>query len=398
MTQVATDRFGAFGGRYVPETLIPALDELEVALASALADPAYVRELDHLLSTYVGRPSALTDAPRLSEIVGVPVWLKREDLNHTGAHKINNALAQALLAKRMGKRRIIAETGAGQHGVATATVCARLDLECVIYMGEVDMRRQQLNVFRMQLMGATVVPVTSGTRTLKDATSEAIRDWVSTCNDSHYIIGSVVGPAPYPRMVRDFQSIIGREARAQMLARVGHLPATVVACVGGGSNAMGIFHAFVGDASVELIGVEAAGEGLGTARHSASLTKGTPGVLHGTLSYLLQDANGQVHPAHSVSAGLDYPGVGPEHSFLKESGRATYVSVTDDEALDGFRLLSRLEGIIPALETSHAISWIAAQRGRWKQDDAVLLCLSGRGDKDVSQVAQMLDLASAGAK
>ena len=398
MTQVATDRFGAFGGRYVPETLIPALDELEVALASALADPAYVRELDHLLSTYVGRPSALTDAPRLSEIVGVPVWLKREDLNHTGAHKINNALAQALLAKRMGKRRIIAETGAGQHGVATATVCARLDLECVIYMGEVDMRRQQLNVFRMQLMGATVVPVTSGTRTLKDATSEAIRDWVSTCNDSHYIIGSVVGPAPYPRMVRDFQSIIGREARAQMLARVGHLPATVVACVGGGSNAMGIFHAFVGDASVELIGVEAAGEGLGTARHSASLTKGTPGVLHGTLSYLLQDANGQVHPAHSVSAGLDYPGVGPEHSFLKESGRATYVSVTDDEALDGFRLLSRLEGIIPALETSHAISWIAAQRGRWKQDDAVLLCLSGRGDKDVSQVAQMLDLASVGAK
>ena len=398
MTQVATDRFGAFGGRYVPETLIPALDELEVALASALADPAYVRELDHLLSTYVGRPSALTDAPRLSEIVGVPVWLKREDLNHTGAHKINNALAQALLAKRMGKRRIIAETGAGQHGVATATVCARLDLECVIYMGEVDMRRQQLNVFRMQLMGATVVPVTSGTRTLKDATSEAIRDWVSTCNDSHYIIGSVVGPAPYPRMVRDFQSIIGREARAQMLARVGHLPATVVACVGGGSNAMGIFHAFVGDASVELIGVEAAGEGLGTARHSASLTKGTPGVLHGTLSYLLQDANGQVHPAHSVSAGLDYPGVGPEHSFLKESGRATYVSVTDDEALDGFRLLSRLEGIIPALETSHAISWIAAQRGRWKQDDAVLLCLSGRGDKDVSQVAQMLDLASAGSK
>ena len=398
MTQVATDRFGAFGGRYVPETLIPALDELEVALASALADPAYVRELDHLLSTYVGRPSALTDAPRLSEIVGVPVWLKREDLNHTGAHKINNALAQALLAKRMGKRRIIAETGAGQHGVATATVCARLDLECVIYMGEVDMRRQQLNVFRMQLMGATVVPVTSGTRTLKDATSEAIRDWVSTCNDSHYIIGSVVGPAPYPRMVRDFQSIIGREARAQMLARVGHLPATVVACVGGGSNAMGIFHAFVGDASVELIGVEAAGEGLGTARHSASLTKGTPGVLHGTLSYLLQDANGQVHPAHSVSAGLDYPGVGPEHSFLKESGRATYVSVTDDEALDGFRLLSRLEGIIPALETSHAISWIAAQRGRWKQDDAILLCLSGRGDKDVSQVAQMLDLASAGSK
>jgi len=391
MTQVATDRFGAFGGRYVPETLIPALDELEAALASALADPAFTRELDHMLATYVGRPSAMTEAPRLGELVGAQVWLKREDLNHTGAHKINNALAQALLAKRMGKRRIIAETGAGQHGVATATVCARLDLDCVVYMGEEDMRRQQLNVFRMQLMGATVVPVTAGTRTLKDATSEAIRDWVSSCTDSHYIIGSVVGPAPYPRMVRDFQAIIGREARAQLLERAGHLPASVVACVGGGSNAMGIFHAFVGDASVELIGVEAAGEGVDTDRHSASLTKGRPGVLHGTLSYLLQDANGQVHPAHSVSAGLDYPGVGPEHSFLKDSGRATYVSVTDDEALDGFKLLSRLEGIIPALETSHAIAWIASQRGRWKSDDIVLLCLSGRGDKDVAQVAQMLD-------
>ena len=391
MASVATDRFGAFGGRYVPETLVPALEELEGALASALADPVFVAELDHFLAHYVGRPSLLTEAPRLSAQVGVPVWLKREDLNHTGAHKINNAIAQALLAKRMGKRRIIAETGAGQHGVATATACARLDLECVVYMGEEDMRRQQLNVFRMRLMGATVVPVTSGTRTLKDATSEAIRDWVGSCTHSHYIIGSVVGPAPYPRMVRDFQAVIGREARAQMLARAGRLPTTVVACVGGGSNAMGIFHAFVGDPTVELVGVEAAGEGIETGRHSASLSKGVPGVLHGTLSYLLQDEHGQVHPAHSISAGLDYPGVGPEHAFLKDSGRATYVSVTDGAALCGFELLSRLEGIIPALETSHAVAWIAANRGRWSADDAVLLCVSGRGDKDVSQVADLLE-------
>ena len=386
-----TDRFGAFGGRYVPETLVPALDELEAALASALADPAFVAELDQMLTHYVGRPSPLTEAPRLSANIGAQVWLKREDLNHTGAHKINNALAQALLAKRMGKQRIIAETGAGQHGVATATVCARLGLECVVYMGEEDMRRQQLNVFRMRLMGATVVPVTAGTRTLKDATSEAIRDWVTTCQHSHYIIGSVVGPAPYPRMVRDFQAIIGREARAQMLARAGRLPTSVVACVGGGSNAMGVFHAFVGDANVELIGVEAAGEGIETGRHSASLSVGQPGVLHGTLSYLLQDANGQVHPAHSISAGLDYPGVGPEHAYLKDSGRATYVAVTDDAALCGFELLSRLEGIIPALETSHAIAWVAANRDRWTADDAVLICVSGRGDKDVAQVAPMLE-------
>ena len=390
MTQVATDRFGAFGGRYVPETLIPALDQLEVALAEALADPAFTRELTHLLETYVGRPSALTEAPNFSAKVGVPVWLKREDLNHTGAHKINNALAQALLARRMGKRRIIAETGAGQHGVATATVCARLGLDCVVYMGEEDMRRQQLNVFRMRLMGATVVPVTAGTRTLKDATSEAIRDWVATCEHSHYIIGSVVGPAPYPRMVRDFQALIGREARAQMLERAGRLPSHVVACVGGGSNAMGIFHAFVPDRSVRLIGVEAAGEGLQSGRHSASLSLGVPGVLHGTLSYLLQDDDGQVHPAHSISAGLDYPGVGPEHSFLRDSGRAEYVAVTDGAALCGFELLSRLEGIIPALETSHAVAWIAEQAGRFAADDCVLLCVSGRGDKDVAQVAEIL--------
>ncbi|MEK7239903.1 MAG: tryptophan synthase subunit beta [Gemmatimonadota bacterium] len=383
------DRFGAFGGRYVPETLVPALDELDQALDSAMADPAFHAELNGLLEHYVGRPSALCDAPRFSELVGAPVWLKREDLNHTGAHKINNALPQALLARRMGKRRIIAETGAGQHGVATATVCARLGLECVVYMGEEDMRRQELNVYRMRLMGATVVPVTAGTRTLKDATTEAIRDWVTTCPTSHYIIGSVVGPAPYPRMVRDFQAIIGREARAQMLERAGRLPRSVVACVGGGSNAMGIFHAFVPDADVELVGVEAAGHGLDSGQHSASLTRGTPGVLHGALSYLLQDAHGQVHPAHSISAGLDYPGVGPEHSFLKDSGRATYVSITDDEALQGFALLGRLEGIIPALETAHAVAWIAAQRGRWGAEEPVLLCVSGRGDKDVAQVSAM---------
>ncbi|MEK6612135.1 MAG: tryptophan synthase subunit beta [Gemmatimonadota bacterium] len=389
MRATMDDRFGAFGGRYVPETLVPALDELDQALDSAMADPTFHAELAGLLEHYVGRPSALCDAPRFSELVGAPVWLKREDLNHTGAHKINNALPQALLARRMGKRRIIAETGAGQHGVATATVCARLGLECVVYMGEEDMRRQELNVYRMRLMGATVVPVTAGTRTLKDATTEAIRDWVTTCPTSHYIIGSVVGPAPYPRMVRDFQAIIGREARAQMLARAGRLPRSVVACVGGGSNAMGIFHAFVADTEVELVGVEAAGHGLDSGQHSASLTRGTPGVLHGALSYLLQDAHGQVHPAHSISAGLDYPGVGPEHAFLKDSGRATYVSVTDDEALQGFALLGRLEGIIPALETAHAVAWIAAQRGRWGAQEPVLLCVSGRGDKDVAQVSAM---------
>ena len=385
-----TDRFGAYGGRYVPETLIPALDELETAFASAMADTAFVAELDDLLHTYVGRPSPLSSAPRFSDLVGARVFLKREDLNHTGAHKINNTVGQALLALRMGKRRIIAETGAGQHGVATATICARFGLQCVVYMGEEDMRRQQLNVFRMRLMGATVVPVTSGTRTLKDATSEAIRDWVTTVNDSHYIIGSVVGPAPYPRMVREFQAIIGREAREQMLERTGRLPKTVVACVGGGSNAMGIFHAFVPDAEVELVGVEAAGEGIDTERHSASLTKGRPGVLHGALSYLLQDDHGQVHPAHSISAGLDYPGVGPEHAQLKDSGRATYECVTDDEALGGFKLLAELEGVIPALETSHAVAWIAREKGRWSGGESVLLCVSGRGDKDVAHVAEFL--------
>jgi tryptophan synthase beta chain len=384
-----SDRFGIFGGRYVPETLIPALDELEAAYAAAQRDPAFAAELSFMLSTYVGRPSPLSDAPRLSEAVGARVLLKREDLNHTGAHKINNTVGQVLLARRMGKERIIAETGAGQHGVATATVCARYGLKCVVYMGEEDMRRQALNVFRMRLMGAEVVPVRSGTRTLKDATTEAIRDWVTNVTDTHYIIGSVVGPAPYPRMVRDFQAIIGVEAREQVIQRVGVLPRTVVACVGGGSNAMGVFHAFVPDADVELVGVEAAGEGIESERHSASLSRGTPGVLHGALSYLLQDESGQVHPAHSISAGLDYPGVGPEHSFLKDSGRATYVSVRDDEAMHGFQLLSRLEGIIPALETAHAIAWVERERARWKPDDVVLLCISGRGDKDVAQVMEM---------
>jgi len=314
--------------------------------------------------------------------------MKREDLCHTGAHKINNTVGQAMLARRMGKRRIIAETGAGQHGVATATICARFGLECVVYMGEEDMQRQALNVFRMGLLGATVIPVLSGTRTLKDATTEAIRDWVGSVNDSHYIIGSVVGPAPYPRMVREFQSVIGREARAQMLARAGALPKTVVACVGGGSNAMGIFAGFVGDAGVELVGVEAAGEGLHTERHSASITRGTPGVLHGSLSYLLQDANGQVHPAHSISAGLDYPGVGPEHAWWHDSGRAEYVSIDDTEALRGVALLSRLEGIIPALETAHAVAWIEREAGRWSTDEPVLLCVSGRGDKDIGTINQ----------
>jgi tryptophan synthase beta chain len=387
------DRFGAYGGRYVPETLIPALDELERAYESAQADRSFHAELESLLQRYVGRPSPLSSAPRFSERVGAPVWLKREDLNHTGAHKINNVLGQALLARRMGKRRIIAETGAGQHGVATATVCARFGMQCVVYMGEEDMRRQALNVYRMRLMGAQVVPVTSGTRTLKDATSEAIRDWVASVNDSHYIIGSVVGPAPYPRLVRDFQAVIGHEAREQMLRDVGRLPSDVVACVGGGSNAIGIFHAFVADADVALTGVEAAGEGLDTERHAASLSRGRPGVLHGALSYLLQDSHGQVHPAHSVSAGLDYPGVGPEHAHLKETGRARYVAVSDRDAIAAFELLAKLEGIIPALETAHAVAWIDSERGRWSPDTCVLLCVSGRGDKDVAHVS---DLAGAG--
>ena len=382
-------RFGPYGGRYVPETLVAALDDLAHLYDEVRSDPAFWAEYDDLLAEFVGRPSPLTAAPRLSDEVGAPVFLKREDLNHTGAHKINNTVGQALLARRMGKRRIIAETGAGQHGVATATVCARFGLDCLVYMGAEDVERQALNVYRMRLLGATVVPVESGTRTLKDATNEALRDWVTNVPTTHYIIGSVVGPEPYPRMVRDFQAIIGREAREQMLERVGELPHTVVACVGGGSNAMGIFTAFLDD-EVALVGVEAAGQGLESGHHSATLSAGTPGVLHGSLSYLLQDAEGQVAPAHSVSAGLDYPGVGPEHSWLRDTGRVSYTSATDAEALGAFQALSRLEGIIPALETAHAIAWVRRSAGRWRPGQPVLLCLSGRGDKDVAHVAALL--------
>jgi len=390
---MSTGRFGPYGGRYVPETLMAALDELTRVYDGVREDRTFSGELDLLLRDFVGRPTPLTEVSRIAERVGngVRVVLKREDLNHTGAHKINNTLGQVLLARRIGKKRIIAETGAGQHGVATATVCAKFGLECVVYMGEEDTRRQQLNVYRMHLLGARVVPVTSGTRTLKDATNEALRDWVTNVDTTHYIIGSVVGPDPFPRMVRDFQSVIGREAREQMQERFGRHPHTVVACVGGGSNAMGIFQAFLGDAAVGLVGVEAAGEGLSGARHAASLSKGRPGVFHGSLSYLLQDADGQVQPAHSVSAGLDYPGVGPEHAYLKDTGRVLYEAVTDRQALDAFKEMSRLEGIVPALESAHAVAWVLAQRAarRWGPEDVVLINLSGRGDKDVALVADV---------
>jgi len=391
MTATETGRFGPYGGRYVPETLMQALDELARVYETARSDPAFSAELDDLLRNYVGRPTPLTAVPRLSTQVGAQVVLKREDLNHTGAHKINNTLGQVLLARRMNKRRIIAETGAGQHGVATATVCARFGLECVVYMGEEDMRRQRLNVYRMELMGATVVPVRSGTRTLKDATNEALRDWVTNVTSTHYIIGSVVGPDPFPRLVRDFQSVIGREARAQMLEQFGRLPGTVVACVGGGSNALGIFTAFLEDAEVKLVGVEAAGEGVKSHKHAATLAKGRPGVFHGSMSYLLQDADGQVQPAHSVSAGLDYPGVGPEHAYLKDSARVSYEAVTDREALEAFAALSRLEGILPALESAHAIAWVI--KSRWTSNDLILINLSGRGDKDVAMVAELTGAA-----
>ena len=388
-------RYGRFGGQYVPETLIPALQELEQAAAQAWQDPAFTTELNHLLRTYVGRPTPLYEASRLTEHYqrsdgGPRLWLKREDLNHTGAHKINNALGQVLLARRMGKTRILAETGAGQHGVATATVCARFGLECVIYMGAEDMRRQALNVFRMGLLGAEVRPVTAGTATLKEATSEAIRDWVATVESSHYILGSVAGPHPYPQLVRDFHRVIGEETKAQCQDAFGRHPDVLMACVGGGSNAMGLFHPFVEDQRVRLIGVEAAGQGVATGRHAATLTAGRPGVLHGAMSLLLQDGEGQVLEAHSISAGLDYPGVGPEHSYLQDIGRADYVAVSDAEALAALQRLSQLEGIIPALETAHALAWLDSLCPTLPSGTEVVINCSGRGDKDVNSVAERL--------
>ena len=392
----AFGRFGRYGGKYVPETLMPALSELEIAYAHYKNDPDFQQELQQLLKDYVGRPSPLYFAERLTakyakpDGTGAQIHLKREDLNHTGAHKINNALAQVLLAQRMGKKRIIAETGAGQHGVATATVCARFGLECVIYMGVHDMERQKLNVFRMNLLGAKVEPVAAGTGTLKDATSEAIRDWVTNVETTHYILGSVAGPHPYPMMVRDFHAIIGQETRAQAHEKWGGLPDILMACVGGGSNAMGLFSEFVKEPSVRLIGIEAAGEGITSGKHAATLTYGRPGVLHGAMSYLLQDTEGQVVEAHSISAGLDYPGVGPEHSYLKDSDRAEYYSVTDREAVEAFQRVSQLEGIIPALETSHALAYLETLCPQLEGSPRVIINCSGRGDKDVQTVAKYL--------
>ncbi|MDZ7990972.1 MAG: tryptophan synthase subunit beta [Nostoc sp. EfeVER01] len=389
-------RFGRFGGKYVPETLMPALSELEAAFHQYRNEPSFQAELQNLLRDYVGRPSPLYFAERLTtnyarpDGTGPQIYLKREDLNHTGAHKINNALAQVLLAKRMGKQRVIAETGAGQHGVATATVCARFGLKCVIYMGVHDMERQALNVFRMKLMGAEVSPVEAGTGTLKDATSEAIRDWVTNVETTHYILGSVAGPHPYPMIVRDFHAVIGIETRAQSQEKWGGLPDILLACVGGGSNAIGLFNEFMHEPSVRLIGVEAAGEGVDTEKHAATLTKGKIGVLHGAMSYLLQDDDGQVIEAHSISAGLDYPGVGPEHSYLKDLGRAEYYSVTDKQALDAFQRLSQLEGIIPALETAHAIAYLETLCPQLKGSPRIVINCSGRGDKDVQTVAKVL--------
>ncbi len=384
-------RFGIYGGRYVPETLMPAVEEVAAAYRESKEDEEFQRELAYYLINFAGRPTPLYFAQRLSGHLGSgKVLLKREDLAHTGAHKINNTLGQALLAVRMGKKRIIAETGAGQHGVASAVAAARFGLDCVVYMGVEDMRRQELNVFRMRLLGAEVVPVHSGTRTLKDATNEAMRDWMATVGHTHYIIGSVVGPDPYPEMVRDFQSVIGQETREQILGQEGRLPDLICACVGGGSNASGMFHPFSEDEGVRLVGVEAAGCGLDTDKHAAPLNCGDVGVLHGSKSYVLQDEDGQVQPAHSISAGLDYPGVGPEHSYLKERGRATYVAVTDDEAVDAFSLLSRIEGIIPALESSHAVAHAVNYVPGMDKNSIVVICLSGRGDKDCAEVARHL--------
>lgn len=383
--------FGEYGGRFVPETLIPALDELTAAYRAARTDAGFWAEFEALSADYSGRPTPLYFAERLSQHGGgACIFLKREDLAHTGAHKINNALGQGLLARRMGKHRIIAETGAGQHGVATAAVCAKLGLECVVYMGEEDIRRQSLNVFRMKLMGAEVRPVTTGRRTLKEAVSEAIRDWVAHPGDSHYLLGSAVGPHPYPMLVRDFQAVIGREARDQVLQKTGRLPDFIIACVGGGSNAIGIFYPFLDDEEVRLIGVEAAGRGLGSGEHAASLVAGSIGVLHGAKSYLLQDRDGQIGGTHSISAGLDYPGVGPEHGYLKDSGRARYVAVSDEEALEGFKLLCRTEGITPALEPAHAIFYAVGLAGSLKREQVMVINLSGRGDKDMDIVAGAL--------
>ena len=390
-------RFGKYGGKYVPETLMPALTELEEAYYRYKDDPEFQAELNSLLKDYVGRENPLYFAERLTAHYAKPdgsgpqIYLKREDLNHTGAHKINNALGQVLLAKRMGKQRVIAETGAGQHGVATATVCARFGLDCVIYMGVEDMERQKLNVFRMRLLGATVEPVSAGTGTLKDATSQAIRDWVTNVENTHYILGSVAGPHPYPMMVRDFHGVIGVETRRQCEEKWGGLPDILMACVGGGSNAMGLFYEFVDDTSVRLIGVEAEGSGVSTGKHAATLTQGSPGVLHGAMSYLLQDTQGQVVEAHSISAGLDYPGVGPEHSYLKDADRAEYHSVTDKEALDAFQLLCKLEGIIPALETAHAFAYLEKLCPTIEGSPRLVINSSGRGDKDVQTVAKNLE-------
>ena len=393
-TAAAPGRYGDFGGQYIPETLMAAVDELDAAYRRVKADGEFQRRLAELLANYVGRPTPLYYAENLSRrLGGARIYLKREDLAHTGAHKINNALGQALLAQSMGKGRIIAETGAGQHGVAAATACAMLGLQCIVYMGEEDIRRQSLNVYRMRLLEAEVRPVASGARTLKDAINEAIRDWVTNVETTHYLIGSAVGPHPYPEMVRDFQCVIGREARAQLLAAEGRLPDYVVACVGGGSNAIGAFHPFLPDESVQLLGLEAGGKGLATGEHSATLTAGRPGVLHGAMSYLLQDADGQVTPAHSISAGLDYPGVGPEHSYLKDSGRARYREVTDPQALEAFHLLCRTEGIIPALESAHAIYGAAQLAPTLPPDAIIVVCLSGRGDKDIGIVAEAENIA-----
>ena len=380
----ATGHFGPYGGRFVPEALVPALDQLDQVFQTAWADPSFQAELDHLQRTYAGRPTALTDARRLAEETGgARLLLKREDLNHTGSHKINNVLGQALLTVRMGKRRVIAETGAGQHGVATATACALMGLECVVYMGEEDTRRQALNVARMHLLGATVIPVRTGSRTLKDAINEALRDWVANVDDTHYLLGTVAGPHPFPIMVRQFQRIVGVEARQQVLDLTGHLPDAVCACVGGGSNAIGIFHAFVPDVGVRLYGYEAGGDGVSTGRHASSLSGGAPGVLHGARSYLLQDEDGQTVASHSISAGLDYPGVGPEHAYLHDTGRATYEAVTDAEAMTAFRALARTEGIIPAIESAHAVAGAQRLARDLGRGATILINLSGRGDKDV---------------